>query len=363
MKTKFNILCLAIMATLAISTLSGNLMAAKLNKTYSKEFAVSNNTQLYISNRFGLVQIENWEKNAIAIEVEVLVEHSSTEKAERMLEAITVSLEQVGTQVRGITEIDERLMKLVGNFNFGSSTKDMQINYKIRMPKSVNSVLRNKYGDMFIDELTGLTDIDLKYGNLKANRIVYGKKDTLSTLKLGYGNASIDEVDWMSFSIKYANLSIVKGQAVVIVSKYSKLNFDSVNSAVIESKYDNVYLGTIANIVAESGYTNYKIKELTKSLSVVSRYGDVKIENVANTIQTLSFEGAYSSIYAPIHESVSYNIDGEVSYGEVYYNNNYAKVNLVESNRKVQVNGVIGQAPNPSAKVIFRVRYGSARLK
>ena len=363
MKTKLNRIGLAIFTALVMITLSGNLQAAKLNKSFSKEFAVNNQTQLYISNRFGQVQVENWEKNTIAIDVEVLVEHFSTEKAERMLESISITLEQVGNQVRGITEINEKLMKLASNFSFGSSTKDLEINYKIRMPKSVNSVLRNKYGDMFIDELTGHTDIDVKYGNLKANRIVYGKNDTLSALTLGYGNASIDEVNWMNFDIKYANLSIVKGQALVVVSKYSNLNLDKINSLVFESKYDNLAVGTIANLIGESGYTSYKVKQLTKSLSVVSRYGDVKIEGIANTIQDLSFEGAYASIYAPIPESISYNIDGEVSYGEIYYNNAKAKVNLVESNRKIKVNGVVGQTQKPSLDVMVRVRYGSARLK
>lgn len=363
MKTRLNTLFIVIVATFTMSTLSGNLMAAKLTKSYSKEFAVDSKTHMYISNRYGHVQIENWEKDAIAIDVEVLVEHRRHDKAEQMLQAIGITLVQKGNEVRGITEIDERLMKSVNSFSFGSSSKEMQINYRIRMPKSVNSVLKNKYGDMFIDELTGHTDIDLKYGNLKANRIVYGNQNALNNLKLGYGNASIDEVSWMNFDIKYANLSVEQGQALAVVSKYSKLNFNSLNSLVLESKYDNVRVGTIANIVAQSGYTHYRIRRLTKSLSIESRYGDVKLDDVASSIQTISFDGAYASINAPIPESVSYHIDCEVSYGGFYYNSAVASVNRVESNNKVRVYGTVGQASNPNTKITISVKYGGVRLE
>ena len=363
MKTRLNTLFVAIAIALAMPALCGNVMAAELNKTYSKEFTTDSKTHLFISNRYGHVEIVNWEKDAIAIDVEVIVEHRSQEKAERMLESISITLEQAGNEVRGITDIDEKLMMSLNNFSIGSPSKEMQINYKIRMPKSVNSELHNKYGDIFIDELTGYTTIELKYGNLKANRLVYGNKGSLNTLKLGYGNASIDEVSWMSFDIKYASLSIEQGQAVVVESKYSKLNFNSLNSLVLESKYDNVNLGNIANIAAESGYTNYRIKRLAKSLSVESRYGDVKVDNVASSIQSISFDGAYASINVPIPQAISYNIDCEVSYGGVYGSSNWANVNRVESSNKVKMYGVVGKANNPKAKVMVRVKYGSVRLE
>lgn len=338
------------------------LYGKELSKTFSQEFKVDKQTELYISNRFGQVVVENWNNNAISIEVEVKVEHPSADRAERMLSAISVTLDQVGNQVRGVTEIDERMMRSVSNFNFGTSTKELSINYKIKMPKHIDADLRNKYGDMFIDELTGQSMIDVKYGNLKANRIVYGSSDPLSQITLGYGNASIDEVSWMKLDIKYANLDIVKGHALVVISKYSKISVEQVSSVVLESKYDNYTLGSIANLVGESGYTNYRIENLGKKLDVKSRYGDVRLESVANDFESLSFEGSYGSIYAPIPESVSYNIKGEASYGGISYHSP-ARVSRIESNNKLTVDGYVGSNENSKSSVKVKVRYGSARLK
>jgi hypothetical protein len=334
----------------------------KLNKKFQKEFKAEKGTQLVIENKFGQVSVENWDKNTISIEVEITVEHSNRERAERMLSAINVTLEQVGKEVRGITQIDEKLMKSISNINFGSSTKEMRIDYLIKMPKNIDANLTNKYGDIFIQELTGLTKINLKYGNLKANRIMYTSNNPLCILTLGYGNASIDEVDWMRFDIKYANLDVEKGTALVILSKYSKLSVNQVSSLVVESKYDTYNIGNIANLVAESGYTTYRIKNLTKALNVQTRYGDVRIDDLAPRFESITFSGSYASLYAPIPQSSSYELNGEASYGGITYNTP-ARLNRIESNNKLNVNGRVGSDENSKSTVKVNVRYGSARLK
>jgi hypothetical protein len=344
------------------STYTVNAFGNKLNKIYQKEFSVDKGTVLVIENKFGQVSIENWDKNSISIEVEVTVEHSSRDRAERMLSAISVTLEQVGNEVRGITQIDERIMKSISSINLGSSTKEMRIDYKIRMPKNVDANLTNKYGDIFIQELTGLTKIDLKYGNLKANRIIYSSNNPLSILTLGYGNASIDEVDWMRFDIKYGNLDVEKAVAMVILSKYSKLSVSQASSMVVESKYDTYNIGNISNLVAESGYTTYRIKRLGKLLDVQTRYGDVRIDELLPRFESISFNGSYASLYVPIPENSSYEIDGEASYGGITYNTP-ARVNRIESNNKLSINGRVGTDEKSNAKVRVRVRYGSARLR
>jgi hypothetical protein len=334
----------------------------KLNKTLTKEFSAEKGSVVRIENRFGQVNIENWEKNSVSIEVEVTVEHPSKDRAERMLSSINIILEQNGSEIRAITEIDEKAFKSLSGFSFNSSTKELSINYKVKMPKELNLILKNKFGDVFINEITGLSQIDLKYGNLKANRIFYGSNEPLSSLVLGYGNASIDEVDWMRVDIKYSDISVTSSKAMVVLSKYSKINIESISSLVVESKYDHFTIGSISNLVGESGYTSYKIKRIDKKLDISTRYGDVRISEVAKNFESIRFNGSYSSIYAPIDPSASFNIKGDASYGGITYNTP-ARVSRIESNNKVSVNGTVGSNENSSSSINITVRYGSANLK
>ncbi len=362
MKTHKNYLAILVALIAIITSVSFEVQANKLNKTFQKEFSADKGTLLRIDNRFGQVSIENWDKNSISIEVEVNVEHSSKDKAERMLAAINITLDQKGNEVIGLTEIDEKVLKSATNFNFGSSSKEIRIDYKVKMPKHIDANLKNKFGDIFIAELTGHTTIELKYGNLKANRIVYGSSNPLSMLTLGYGNASIEEVDWMRFDVKYSNVDVTKGKALVILSKYSKISVDDASSIVVDSKYDTYTIGTISNIVGDSGYTTYRISKLEKKLDVTTKYGDVKVGEVLPNFESISFRGSYSSLQAPIPDNASYRIKGSASYGGITYNST-ARVNRIDTNNNLTVDGIVGENQNATSVVEVSVRYGNARLR
>jgi hypothetical protein len=353
------LLVLAVAVLLAMPT-QANM--DRLNKNFQKEFDVEKGSRVRIENRFGQINIENWDKNSVFIDVEVTVDHPSKEKSERMLAAISVSIEKVGNDVVAITTIDEKLLNSIGGNILGSSSKEIKIDYKVRMPKYMNLTLFNKFGDVFINEVTGHAKIELKYGNLKANRIVYGNNAPLSSLTLGYGNATIEEVDWLKLDIKYSNVTITRSKALAILSKYSKINVDNTSSMVLESKYDTYTIGRISNIVGESGYTNYRIEQLDKKLDISSRYGDIKVTNVPATFELIKFNGSYSSISAIISESAVYAISGEASYGSITYGSPN-RVSRIEGNTKMEVSGTVGGESNSPAQVKINIRYGNARLR
>lgn len=346
----------------ALTLVNSQAYSEKLNKTLKKEFSAEKGSTVTIENRFGQVNIENWDKNSVMIEVEVTVEHPSKDRAEKMLTAINIKLEQSGNEIVAITEIDEKLFKNTSGFTFNSSTKEFSINYSVKMPKDLNLSLNNKFGDVFINEITGLSKIEIKYGNLKANRLIYGSNEPLSSLTLGYGNASIQEVDWLRVDIKYADLSINSSKAMVVLSKYSKISIDKSSSLVIESKYDHFNIGQISNIIGESGYTTYKINRFDKKFDISSRYGDVKIYEIAKNFESLRFNGSYASITAPVDPTVSYKIVGEASYGGISYNTP-ARVSRIESNNKVSVDGIVGSDENAKPSISLTLKFGSANLK
>lgn len=351
-KVALTFVLVAVAATLAMGM-------EEVNKTYNKEYQVTDNSSIYIQNRFGQVNIENWDKDMISFFVEVKVDHPDRDKAQRMLNAINVTFSQEDDKISAITSIEEKMMDSWNNF--GLSSKELSINYKVKMPKHLSIELVNKYGDIFINELTGATFIDLKYGNLKANKIVRGNSENINSLTIGYGNASIDETEWFKIDIKYGSLSIIKSKALVVVSKYSKITVDEASSIVSESKYDTFRIGTVTNFVSESGYTNYNFSEVRKKLDITTKYGDVRIDRVSADFESINFRGNYASIYAGISASASYNLTGHVAYGGIKYNENN-RVSRIEGNTKIEVSGLVGSNANTKSTVNVTVKYGSAKL-
>lgn len=332
----------------------------RVAKTYQKEFALTDNSNIYLENRFGQMNIENWDKNSISITIEIKVDYPEGDKAERLLKGINIEFSQTGNDISAITKIEEDFMKTWGR-HFDSDSKDFSIDWEVKMPKQSSITLVNRYGDIFVNELTGKSKIELRYGDLKANRIVRDDNDPLSTLIISYGNATIDEVKWFKVEIKYGKLNIAKAKAIVLLSRYSKIAIDQASSIVSESKYDAYSIGTVANFVGEGDYTNYRFDELTKKLDLTVKYGDVKVDKVPAGFESIKFNGGYSGIYAGIDPLASYYLTGDVAYGSFRYNPS-GRLNRIEGSTRIEVDGLVGTDENTKSKVNVTVKYGSVRF-
>lgn len=351
-------------ALLLTTLISASMLASgqeKVAKTFQKDFTLTENSNIYIENRFGQVNIENWDKNIISISIEVKTDMLSNDKVDKLVKAINVEFNQSGDNISAVTKIDEDFMRS-WNHVFSDDSKDFSIDWEVKMPKHTNLDLVNRYGDIFINELTGKCKIELRYGNLKANRIIRDNNDPISSLTLGYGNASIDEVNWFKADIKYAKLNIVKAKAIVLISRYSKLSIDQISSIVSESKYDSYSIGTISNFVGEGGYTTYRIDELTKKLDLTTKYGDVKIVKVPANFESIKFNGGYTGISIGIDPSASYELNADVAYGNIKYNSQ-SRLNRIEGPTHTEVDGLVGSDANTKSKVSITVKYGSAKLE
>lgn len=332
----------------------------KVNKVFDKEFSVNAATKLYVQNKYGQINVENWDKNSISIHVDVRVDNSSDDKAKTMLDAIDVEFSETDNLVSAITRFNEDIMKSNKRLFSSISTDDLSIDYLIKMPKNVDIELNHRYGDIFIDELTGKVAVELKYGNIKVNKFERGDAEPLNTMVIGYGNASIGEANWLKVEIRYGKLKIDKARAAVVLSKYSKISIDNISSLVVDSKYDTYNIGSTANLVGEAGYTVFSIDELTKKFNLTAKYGDVKISNVADNFESITFNAAYTGLKAGISPKAVYSIDAVVSYGSIKYDAPIAKVNRIEGNTSTEMDGVIGGSENAKSKVYIRMKYGNA---
>ncbi len=358
----FSLGFLALFAWLPLSSM-GKSNDNKVTKHFQTEYQIDPETRVSIENRYGQLNIENWDKDMIAIEVDVVVEHMNKKKAENILSAITVNFGVKGNDITALTEIEEKMMKNTrGNSFSWFSNNKIQIDYRVKVPSNINISLTNKYGDIFIDRLTAHTTINLKYGNLKANCICSGSSENISLVRLKYSNASIEEANWMMFEMEYANVNVDRATALVLSSKYSKFNAERVSSLVNESKYGTINIGRIGNLVGESGYTTYRINQLDRKLEITTKYGDVHIDEVNPKFQYIVFNGSYAGLRAPIAHTVSYTLDGQAAYGGITYGSP-ARVSRIDSINKLTVNGTVGENPNPTQKVTIRVKYGNVNLR
>ena len=206
----------------------------EVKKEFHEEFETNNNTVLTLDNKYGDMDLKDWDKDLIQIDVVVRVENTSQEKAEKLLSYIDVVFTVEGDAITAKTVFDEKF----SNTSTWRDDNDLSIDYTVYMPKDIQLNLYNKYGNAFISEITGRATIVIKYGKLKANRIYRGNEKPLTEIDLGYSEASIEESDWLKVSMKYSSLNLNTSGAIILLSKYSKIHVDECSSIVVEGKYD-----------------------------------------------------------------------------------------------------------------------------
>lgn len=332
----------------------------EFSKNLHKEFNADQNTLLFIENKFGDVDINNWDNNQVVIDVTITVDHRNEDKAKELIEYIQVDISQEGNTIKAITTIDNKFSKW--NFTFSDTKKEFSIDYDIKIPKNIKLDLENKYGNVFINEIYGHAIVDVKYGNLKINKIIRGNKKPFSEVSLGYSNGNIDECEWLNLTLKYSKLEIEKSKALIAVTKYSKLNVAQGSSIVCESKYDDYKIGVLSNFVGTAGYTELTFKEVSKLLDVDNRYGGISVDYIPKGFEKINIENEYGGIKIAIDANASYQIKGYAKYADIDYPET-GNVSRIKESNSLSVEGTVGGNDNTKSNVHIQTKYGNVKLR
>jgi hypothetical protein len=347
-----------LLAIISLLLFTVAVSAQEVSKEFHKEFTAGSKA-LNISNRYGDVIIESWDKDQIVIDVKVTVEMPNKEKAQRLLDLIDVQFNESTGEISAKTIIDDKF-----NFTGWGDSRRFSIDYSVKMPVKTDLALSNKYGNTEIDELQGLVTLDIKYGNITAGKLTRGNVKPLNKLNIAYGKGSIEETGWLDLNERYVgNMEIGKSQAILLDSKYSKLILSETSSMVGESKYDNIRIESINNLVLENGYTEVNIGELTKKLTYNGSYGSFSIDRIPDGFEALNVDTRYMGVRLGIEDGASYHLDAKVSYGGLKYNEqNFRNQRRIVENNSHEVSGTVGKDENPAARVNVTSSYGTVRL-
>jgi hypothetical protein len=354
----------AVLALAVCFSINTHAAQDEYSKDKHEEYDVNEETVLVISNKYGNVDVTNWEQDRVSIDVTVTVDHRNEDRARELLDDILVNISKQDNRIEAITDFDRNFSRGGGLFDFGDDSKEFTINYEVKIPRYISMELENKYGDVFVNEITGHADIAVKYGNFRANKILRDNSKPLSHVNLAYSNGKIGEVNWLKLTLQYTpnNCEIEKAKALIAVTKYSKLSVEEASSIVCESKYDNYRLGTLSNFVCEAKYTDFRIDEVKKQLDLTSKYGDFSINNVPVNFEKIKVDNKYGKVDIEIAEDASYNLKGEAQYADIDFPDS-GKVSRIEKNTEMKVSGRVGNDGNTKSEVSITTKYGNVDLE
>jgi hypothetical protein len=250
---------LAFLMVPLLSTAMGN--DGEHRRNISKSYTVSSDEKLSIENSFGDVAVSTWDKNEIQVNIEIVVNASSDEKAQQMMDEISVSDKRGGNEISFKTKIGNMGKMANGKRNKGSDDhRKFYIDYKIVMPSGNPLSVENSFGKINIGNFSGPVNLVSKFGELTT-----GKLSNARIVHVEFGSADIGPVVDPDVTFKFNSRSFIKN-----VTGNAKIHTEFCNN--VEISVDN----SIKDLNLFESYSNVRLnipENLSASFNVHTNFG------------------------------------------------------------------------------------------
>ena len=278
-------------------------------RSVRRSFPVSLETTLEVHNKYGKIQVATWDKDSVAIEVDINLSESSSSKLKKLKEGTQISFTGTRSYIIAKTVIESESGRIASELKsisrtISGSNKRIEINYMVYLPAHMDVVLNNKFGDIYMDDLDGQVDITLSNGVLKANRLKGN-----ASISLSFGNGMIKSLGSANLKLSYSDMVLNEVNQLDLSSKSSKLNVDSVNVLKIDSRRDKLYFTHVEYLYGKGNFTQIWVYDLMRESDLYLKYGELTIEHVMPGFNKIYVESDYTDMTLYYDKAVSLDFD------------------------------------------------------
>lgn len=338
---------LLLLAFMLFTLLAG---AEEVKKTYSESYQVNADAEVYVSSEYGNVNIESWDKNQVMIDITITVDGKSKEDAAKIIDKVEVSISGSASSVKAIAELKGSLK--CKNCNFS-------INCKVKMPASNNLILKNSFGDIDVDDLSGSTDIKVSYGNFDIKNL--NSKENKIELKFAEGE--IGMLKAADLDIAYGSIEIGKAGYLDLYARFAGIEIGEVSELMLDAEYESTEIGSVDILRGKTSFHGMEIDELFDKLDVTASYGEIEVTRISGGFSLIDVSNEFGEINLGISSSASYSLDASVSFGHLDFPESRAEITRKQDeNFKSAVEAFIGDDKSSQSKVILRAKNGEIKI-
>ncbi|WP_029033691.1 hypothetical protein [Salinimicrobium terrae] len=306
----------------AIACAEGDLKG-KYTKTkkIKKDFSVSPNDMLKITNSYGNIDIVTWDQNRVEIEVIVRTNGNDEEKVEERLREIDVAFNQSGGQVTAKTllEKDNNNSFWGSLFGLNNSNVNMEINYRVKAPVTNRVDLSNDYGSINLDKLKGDAQISADYGKLMIGEL-HGNNNQLD---FDYTrNSSIGYVKRAKINADYSEFTIDEAGTLDLSADYTDSNIHKVENLSFNNDYGSLKVERLKNIKGEGDYLGIKLGLVYGILDINMDYGSLVVQKIMPSFKDININSDYTGVKLGYDKGAPFMFEVKTAYGGVNGINN-----------------------------------------
>jgi hypothetical protein len=334
-------------------------------RSFIKSVAVSKETTLEVSNKYGTIQITPWSKDSAYIRAEVKAYGKDQSKLTKMFDGISVNITDTKLLVKAETEFTSNINTLFESFK-GMTSKiisydsHVEVNYFINVPEYLNLKIENKYGDVYMEDNSGDFKISISNGSFKANSL--GNK---SSLNMVFCDAKITSIASGSIDASFSEVSIGETGDLSVNSISSKYEIKKAGSIRGESRRDKFFIENIESLQTNSYFTDYRLTNIKKLLNLTTKYGSVNVDLIEKGLESININSSYSDLSLNFDPALSYSLD--IRHINAFLvlpdKNTKTEQKALDEDKKEYITfGTVGKTP-PTAKVKIDANRGNIYLK
>ena len=283
------------------------------SKTIKKTFKTSANFELEVNNKHGKIEIENWDKDSISVEVIITAESQKLEKLNKMMEQVNIRFTNHDDYLSVTTEWGNSSTAMVFDIMGLFDSQTITVNYLIKAPKNVELEIENKFGDVQINECTSKLKLDLSHGNFTARKISYAK-----SVVVQYGNIKIKEVNKGDISAKFSDISIDVAGTLNMDLASCDVEIEKIKSLVLKSLGDEIEIEEISEFSFSSSLSNIEIEKLTKTVSGSVKYGSLDVEEIVSSFSGITLSCQNTDVQLDFQPQIAYIYNVQLDKGKSF---------------------------------------------
>ena len=215
-------------------------------KQYSKSYALSASDLVSLSNQFGQMKINTWNKNEVKVDVTITAEAGNDERAQKILDNINIS---DGKNSNGVY-----FKTTMGNDNNRSRVEknektSFRVDYEVFLPSGNPISATNQFGATSIGDHTGEATIISKFGSIKA-----GKLSNVKKVEIEFGSMILESMNNGKLVVKFSSVDVQNTSGsldVVIEHSSAKLKLDNnVKDLKVKNSFSPLILDVPTNFNA-----------------------------------------------------------------------------------------------------------------
>lgn len=279
------------------------------DKTYSHQFSVNAKTTVEISNKYGKVQLLTWNKDSVKIDIHLFISSSSLSRLQKFRQNVNFDVTNSGYYVivktvlgRSQASVLEEFRDLTDALMKGSN--EVKIDYTVYLPKNIAVKVTNKYGDIYVDDLMGETQLYLSNGDLKANSFTGN-----TALSISFGNAFINQFSRGTILAEYGDLNIRNADKISLETKSTKVTIQNAGNVKLQSRRDNYQIDNAVEVTGEGYFSDINIQNIAEEFNFSAKFGKVVVDNLKNTVSFVNANTEYADLDLYFEHGTSFEYD------------------------------------------------------